>query len=316
MSTLTLNSLPEKSKLDILSYLDLESLENVAALGKEWHVLATDPILWKTFAKATGFSFDPDRSYAYDEQVKHHIYDLKRTISFIPDLPENIKQILQQASTIENINILQKFFKKYIEAMDTLVVWKKLAENIHQTVPELPDLELKIQKGDLHDLPSFKETIDHVDNFSIWLNQHKIPLSQLYSLNITRRLISSVPYEIFSLIQPTRVLFLCYNVLDKLPKEIGNLTKLNDLYLGCNRLTKLPKEIGKLSELKKLDLSDNRLTTLPKEIGELTKLENLNINENPISFLPPEIKNLTNLKIQFNNRIFTPSEIFKELNKS
>ena len=50
-----------------------------------------------------------------------------------------------------------------------------------------------------------------------------------------------------------------FNNLTNLPKEIGNLTQLNTLYLTHNNLTELPTEIGNLNNLKFLDLSNNDL---------------------------------------------------------
>ncbi len=88
-------------------------------------------------------------------------------------------------------------------------------------------------------------------------------------------------------------LFLRDNNLTELPKEIGNLINLTDLFLGSN-LTELPKEIGNLTNLTNLFLGDN-LTELPKEIGNLTNLRGLYVFGCDFTELPKEIENLTNL---------------------
>ena len=88
-------------------------------------------------------------------------------------------------------------------------------------------------------------------------------------------------------------LFLRDNNLTELPKEIGNLINLTDLFLGSN-LTELPKEIGNLTNLTNLFLGDN-LTELPKEIGNLTTLRGLYVFGCDFTELPKEIVNLTNL---------------------
>ena len=47
----------------------------------------------------------------------------------------------------------------------------------------------------------------------------------------------------------------------EVPPELGNLTKLTDLYLLDNKLSgELPSELGKLSTFINIDLSDNRFT--------------------------------------------------------
>lgn len=90
-----------------------------------------------------------------------------------------------------------------------------------------------------------------------------------------------------------------------IPKEIGNLVKLESLILGnvvheeimITRLNELPKEIGNLTKLKHLHAQYNNLTTLPKEIGYLYSLSELKLGANGISSLPKSIGFLSNLKL-------------------
>ena len=90
-----------------------------------------------------------------------------------------------------------------------------------------------------------------------------------------------------------------------IPKEIGNLVKLESLILGnvvheeimITRLNELPKEIGNLTKLKHLHAQYNNLTTLPKEIGYLYSLSELKLGGNGISSLPKSIGFLSNLKL-------------------
>ncbi|KAL0265931.1 UNVERIFIED_CONTAM: hypothetical protein PYX00_011648 [Menopon gallinae] len=105
---------------------------------------------------------------------------------------------------------------------------------------------------------------------------------------------------------------LSHNRLTELPKEIGNLSQLQKLYLGYNRLTALPGEIGSLSQLQKLYLNGNQLTALPGEIGNLSQLQKLYLGNNKLTRLPGEIGRLSNLQKLYlcDNRLTTlPKEI-------
>ncbi|AGS80636.1 leucine rich repeat protein [Leptospira phage vB_LnoZ_CZ214-LE1] len=73
------------------------------------------------------------------------------------------------------------------------------------------------------------------------------------------------------------------NQLKTLPKEIGQLKNLQELYLSDNQLATLPKEIGQLKNLQELDLHNNQLATLPKEIGQLKNLQALGLINNQLS---------------------------------
>ena len=83
--------------------------------------------------------------------------------------------------------------------------------------------------------------------------------------------------------------------LTSLPKEIGLCTNLKYLILGYNELTSIPKEIGLLKNLLELDLENNKLTSIPKEIGLCKKLTDLNVAMNDLTSIPKEIEDLPRL---------------------
>ncbi|MBF0518304.1 MAG: leucine-rich repeat domain-containing protein [Nitrospirae bacterium] len=104
------------------------------------------------------------------------------------------------------------------------------------------------------------------------------------------------------------VLDLSNNGLATLPPEIGNLSKLQRLYINNNGLKTLPPEIGNLNNLQEINIRYNKLTVLPPEIGKLNNLERLYISENQLTALPIEFRKLKNL-IDFNvsdNPLRTP----------
>jgi Leucine-rich repeat (LRR) protein len=95
--------------------------------------------------------------------------------------------------------------------------------------------------------------------------------------------------------------------IKNIPKEIGEFTNLQYIYLSYNKIKNIPKEIGKLIKLRHLYLSHNEIEDIPSEIGQLTNLEELNLSNNRIKVIPDGIKLLTNLKILnlHNNEIET-----------
>lgn len=65
------------------------------------------------------------------------------------------------------------------------------------------------------------------------------------------------------------------NLLEDLPPEIGNLSKLETLNASNNKLEKLPYQFYKLIELRKLCLKNNGLKELDPAIGDLIMLSHL-----------------------------------------
>ena len=84
-----------------------------------------------------------------------------------------------------------------------------------------------------------------------------------------------------------------------IPAELGNLTKLEGLYLYDNQLSGgIPHELGNLINLKSLYLSYNHLTgDLPVQLENLTNLTRLGLNRNQLTgSVPAGLGNLSGLK--------------------
>ena len=123
--------------------------------------------------------------------------------------------------------------------------------------------------------------------------------------------------------------FACFESLETLPEEIGNLSKLEKLIIdngnGCSMSVSLPRSIGKLKNLKVLRLygaieadEQGKAKSLPDSISNLTQLEVLDLGRNGLEAVPPQISALTNLKtlrLEYNNLSSIPEFIgdFKNL---
>ena len=118
----------------------------------------------------------------------------------------------------------------------------------------------------------------------------------IQELNTTNTGLTSLPESIGNLTR-LQILYLTLNSnLTSLPESIGKLTSLQVLHLHGNKLTSLPELIGKLTSLEYLDLHDNKLTSLPVSIGKLINLQKLILNYNQLTSLPESIGKLTNLQ--------------------
>ena len=75
----------------------------------------------------------------------------------------------------------------------------------------------------------------------------------------------------------TQELYLRRNQLRCLPDNIGDLSKLDTIYLESNQLDEngLPDSFAELESLKGLPLHKNRFTTIPSSVFALVNLEEL-----------------------------------------
>lgn len=117
------------------------------------------------------------------------------------------------------------------------------------------------------------------------------------SFHCSKNDVTEIPAEIGKLTN-LKYLDLCKAFeLKKIPREIGNLKKLQIILLSLTKVESIPPEIGNLTELKTLWLGSNNIAEIPKEIGNLINLEDLDLSSNPhLTRVPNEICNLVSLK--------------------
>jgi len=127
--------------------------------------------------------------------------------------------------------------------------------------------------------------------------------------------IEHLPSQLGTLINLVELDISCLENLEDLPREIGNLKKLEKLIIdngnGCQMNVSLPESIGNLSNLKVLRLygaldptpsntnepiRPSRVKSLPGTIGKLQNLEELDLGRNRMKSIPSQIASLQNLK--------------------
>lgn len=96
--------------------------------------------------------------------------------------------------------------------------------------------------------------------------------------------------------KPVTSLSLGHCGLKALPKEIGELTKLERLVINGNPLTSLPQELGKLTSLTCLDVGSNQFSRLPDVLWNLVSLRELHIQSNGLTELPEGLTRLEHLE--------------------
>ena len=124
-------------------------------------------------------------------------------------------------------------------------------------------------------------------------------LSNLTSLRIDAGeiLTGEIPNSIGNLTRLNKLYLGSNQLTGEIPKGITNLTGLQELHLGSNHLTgEIPKGITNLTGLQWLQLNDNQLTgEIPDTIGNLTGLYTLLLNDNYLTFSTSFLSNLSNL---------------------
>lgn len=85
--------------------------------------------------------------------------------------------------------------------------------------------------------------------------------------------------------------------LNKIPKEVFEITGLRDLFVGNNPLSEIPQDITRLNKLKIFNAPKCNLTEFPKALLEMPNIHSINLTNNEISIIPENIDVLSNLKV-------------------
>ncbi|XP_022134124.1 probable leucine-rich repeat receptor-like serine/threonine-protein kinase At3g14840 isoform X2 [Momordica charantia] len=127
-------------------------------------------------------------------------------------------------------------------------------------------------------------------------------LPYLEILDLTRNYLSGEIPPQWGSMKLVGISLLGNRVTGSVPKEIGNITTLEQLILESNQLSgSLPSELGNLPSLTRLILSSNNFTgELPASLGNLTSLIDFRISDNNFAGqIPRFIQNWVNIgKIQ------------------
>ena len=131
-------------------------------------------------------------------------------------------------------------------------------------------------------------------------------LTNLQTLNLESPFLSPLPTSIGNCQSITNIRVVApagvkAGLTGGLPTEMGLLTNLRGLEIRDNRElgSTLPTELGQLTKLVEVFLPGDELTgTLPTELGNLDQLENFWLNGNPISgTVPTEYGRMTSLQL-------------------
>lgn len=201
---------------------------------------------------------------ATSDEMKVFIQKLHYRAGRIVDLPEYL--ILKEPFTLNN----RLKLKRWLDARDTLIVWKELAKAIGLS-----------EEGLDPSLLSFDKVIEKGAEFPRWVLENREALALI------------------------KILRLSVKQLYKLPPEIKFLTHLEELYLEYNQLESLPEEMVYLSHLRILNVRMNGLMWIPP----LKQLNALVIDFNSLQSLPAGMENLEELSATYNQLIEIPTDM-------
>ncbi len=198
----------------------------------------------------------------------------------------------------------------------TVLTNSRLMDDLPGSNVEEMDLVIGISlnKNNLRgELPQEIFKLRHLERIELWQNQ-----------------ISGKIHENIRLLTSLKRLWLheTRNLYGSIPSHIGDLSKLESVFLGGNRLSgtiptvlgklsnlktfaafdnqlegNIPEELSSCTELRRLFLDQNNLNgTIPQMIGSLRELEDFRIHDNKLEGrLPPQMTLLNNLKVLYVN---------------
>ena len=163
------------------------------------------------------------------------------------------EQIIKQAKE-------QKFNEVILSRMGL----KHISENIIELKDHLTTLDLS--NNELIEIPGFITELINLEKLDLKNNK----INNLKNLN-------------FSKFKNLKILSVKGNLFEIFPKQIFELSDLQELSIARNRIDTIPSSINKLKKLKIFFADGNRIDKLPEHIADLKELVAFTISENPVS---------------------------------
>lgn len=122
--------------------------------------------------------------------------------------------------------------------------------------------------------------------------------SAVDTLDLSHLKIEKLPYEMVDIIKEDVVrLALGYNLINSLPSNFIDLSRLRYLNVRANLMNTFPSVLCTLPSLEILDISRNKIKKLPSEPGRLLDLRVLSISNNRLRKLPLWFHRMQDLRI-------------------
>eukprot|EP00727_Mastigamoeba_balamuthi_P007781 m51a1_g3623 putative leucine rich repeat protein (2312) ;mRNA; f:97992-117214 len=118
-------------------------------------------------------------------------------------------------------------------------------------------------------------------------------LPELRTLVVTRNALAELPGDAP---RELRTLEAAFNLVQRVPDELGALAQLGTLNLGANVLAEVPAALGALRQLRVLVLGYNRLQTLPAALAGLAALQVLDLAGNALVRVPLVVAAMPSLR--------------------
>jgi Leucine-rich repeat (LRR) protein len=263
---------------------------------------------------------------SYDEAQNKTIYRLDLSHQSLTEAPRYIDQCedLKMLNLSGNTAIDLELFLNKIpnpEALEVLILDSLELKKTPSSLKRFIHLKHLSLNGNLEldleqlfkALVSLPVTFIDLQNNSIQtLPQELQEVKSLRSINLSgNRLASAINYTILGNLPRLESLWITNNGLSQLPTEIGQLSSLRNLYMEHNALKSLPTTLADLKKVWILHAAHNDFKELPAIFTKMPSLLLLHINNNKISSIPEQyaLEKYALMGIIIDNNNLSDSEI-------
>jgi Leucine-rich repeat (LRR) protein len=211
------------------------------------------------------------------ESLSPHTTELSLNERKLTDVPTQVTQLGDLRSLLLNHNSITKFpyhVLLHLSNLDTL----RLGQN---EIDDLSELS-RLSHDRLTELYLSRNKLKHLPSFGAFTSLRKLYFSH--------NQVTSVDVGLGDLWR-LEVLYLWGHKLRSLPERFGcHLTRLQHLDCADGELESIPDGFGSMQALLHLDVRNNKLKALPRSLAALPKLKTVYANTNQLRFLPVEFE--------------------------